>query len=216
MLSPAYLLKVLRGMSLEKYKEVLDRTAKFSGMSKAAITADMVRSAIKFGAGYFDYVTFGFWDLTDEQRDTFLTRLRNKKLISHFNDDTYEDLFDNKEKFNNLFKKYIKRDFINFQTASKGDVRAFVEKHRRIFCKPVDGSCGHGCSIKSLDDYENFDEMYRALFLEESWLLEEVLEQHPENKKVYPNAMNCYGFPSPVLRAGKHLHSETSYAFRVR
>ena len=34
--------------------------------------------------------------------------------------------------------------------------------------------------------------------------------------QLYPNAMNCYGFPSPVLRAGKHLHSETSYAFRVR
>ena len=34
--------------------------------------------------------------------------------------------------------------------------------------------------------------------------------------QLYPNAMNCYGFPSPVLRAGKHLHSETSYSFRVR
>ena len=34
--------------------------------------------------------------------------------------------------------------------------------------------------------------------------------------QLYPNAMNCYGFPSPVLRAGKHLHSETCYSFRVR
>ncbi len=31
--------------------------------------------------------------------------------------------------------------------------------------------------------------------------------------QLYPNAMNCYGFPSPVLRAGTHLHSETVYAF---
>jgi aldose 1-epimerase len=34
--------------------------------------------------------------------------------------------------------------------------------------------------------------------------------------QLFPNAMNCYGFPSPVLRAGKHLHSETVYAFSVR
>ena len=34
--------------------------------------------------------------------------------------------------------------------------------------------------------------------------------------QLYPNAMNCYGFPSPVLRAGAHLHSETRYSFRVR
>ena len=34
--------------------------------------------------------------------------------------------------------------------------------------------------------------------------------------QLYPNAMNCYAFPSPVLRAGKHLHSETVYSFGIR
>ncbi len=33
--------------------------------------------------------------------------------------------------------------------------------------------------------------------------------------QLYPNAMNCWGFPSPVLRAGQRLHSETCYAFSV-
>ena len=31
--------------------------------------------------------------------------------------------------------------------------------------------------------------------------------------QLFPNGMNCYGFPSPVLRAGRHLQSETVYAF---
>lgn len=34
--------------------------------------------------------------------------------------------------------------------------------------------------------------------------------------QLYPNAMNCYGFPSPVLRAGRPLHSETVYAFSIQ
>ncbi len=34
--------------------------------------------------------------------------------------------------------------------------------------------------------------------------------------QLFPNAMNCYGFPSPVLRVGAHLHTETDYVFRVR
>ncbi len=34
--------------------------------------------------------------------------------------------------------------------------------------------------------------------------------------QLFPNAMNCYGFPSPVLRAGKHMHSETVYSFQIR
>lgn len=202
MLSPSYLLRVFRGMSLDKYKEVLDRTQKFSGMSKAAITADMIRCARKFGAGYYDYLTFGFWDLTDEQKDTFLTRLRNKKLISHFNDDTYEDLFDNKEQFNKLFRDYIGRDFINFQESSIGDVRKFTEKHKVLFCKPIDGSCGHGCIKKNVDDYASFEELYRELAMEQTGLIEEVLEQHPDNAAVYPYAMNCLRIITVVDKAG--------------
>ncbi|MCR5088500.1 MAG: galactose mutarotase [Oscillospiraceae bacterium] len=34
--------------------------------------------------------------------------------------------------------------------------------------------------------------------------------------QLFPNAMNCYAFPSPVLRAGQHLHTETSYSFGIR
>ena len=31
--------------------------------------------------------------------------------------------------------------------------------------------------------------------------------------QLFPNAMNCWGFPSPVLRAGVSLHTETKYCF---
>ena len=34
--------------------------------------------------------------------------------------------------------------------------------------------------------------------------------------QLYPNALACYGFPSPVLRAGQHLRSETAYCFSCR
>ena len=34
--------------------------------------------------------------------------------------------------------------------------------------------------------------------------------------QLFPNAMNCWGFPSPVLRAGRPLSSRTAYRFAVR
>ena len=34
--------------------------------------------------------------------------------------------------------------------------------------------------------------------------------------QLHPNGMNLWGFPSPVLRAGQPMHSETAYAFSVR
>lgn len=33
--------------------------------------------------------------------------------------------------------------------------------------------------------------------------------------QLYPNAMQCWGFPSPVLRAGQTMHSVTEYRFRI-
>ena len=33
--------------------------------------------------------------------------------------------------------------------------------------------------------------------------------------QLFPDGMAHYGFPSPVLRAGEHLHSETGYAFTL-
>ncbi len=34
--------------------------------------------------------------------------------------------------------------------------------------------------------------------------------------QLFPNGMNCWGFPSPVLRAGQPLHTETAYRFRTK
>lgn len=34
--------------------------------------------------------------------------------------------------------------------------------------------------------------------------------------QLFPNAMNCWGFPSPVLHRGEHMRSETVFSFSVR
>ncbi len=34
--------------------------------------------------------------------------------------------------------------------------------------------------------------------------------------QLFPNGMNCWGFPSPVLRAGQKMHTETVFRFAVR
>ena len=34
--------------------------------------------------------------------------------------------------------------------------------------------------------------------------------------QLFPNGIHCYGFPSPVLRAGQALHTETAYRFAVQ
>ena len=55
MFYPGYLLRMLSGVRYDKFKEVLDRVQRFSGMSRAAITADMVRSAFNINQQEFPH-----------------------------------------------------------------------------------------------------------------------------------------------------------------
>ncbi len=191
MASLRYRLRVFSGIRYRKYAEMLKRAHEKSGRSKAWLAADMLHCARKFGAGYYDYVTFGFWDLTDEQRATYITRFISKDMVTFLNDAAYESFFNDKEKFYNHFRPYIKREFLNFRTASRDELRAFTARHPVLFSKPAHGSCGHDCRKIQIGDYADFDDFCRHMEAEEAWLLEEVLEQHPQNAAVYPQAMNC-------------------------
>ena len=186
-----YYLRVLSGMSFKKYSEILDRAQKASGRSKLWLTASMVHCGLRFGAGYNDYMAFGFWDLNDRQRATYVTRVVSKKLVTLLNDDAYSHFFDDKREFCETFAAFVRRDQIDFRTAGKDAVRAFTEAHPVVFQKPAHGSCGNGCTRHDVRDYESFDAFYADMQARDAWLLETALEQHPDNAAVYPLAMNC-------------------------
>ena len=47
-------------------------------------------------------------------------------------------LTENKNEFNTIFEKYLKRDWIDVTTRSKEDVIKFIEKHKIFMAKPID------------------------------------------------------------------------------
>ena len=54
---------------------------KKTGKSRLSIFNDMRECAVKYGAGYSDYDLFEMYNLTDEERNTYITRGRNNDLI---------------------------------------------------------------------------------------------------------------------------------------
>ena len=56
-----------------------------------------------------DYDLFEMYNLTDEQRDTYITRGRNNSLIAKYNNKAYFHIFENKNEFNRKFEKYLKK-----------------------------------------------------------------------------------------------------------
>lgn len=186
-----YILKRLKEMDKKAMFEKIDSIHKKTGKSKIYLLYDMQKCARKYGAGYMDYDLFEMYNLNKEQRDTYITRERNNEIVRKYNNKEYFHIFENKDEFNTLFKDYIKRDWIKVKDTPKEKVIAFMEKHNEFMAKPIDGGCGHGIEKINTANYKSLDEVYDKLTEgNNNFELEEVIKQHSEVSKIYPDAIN--------------------------
>ena len=174
------------------YKQMLDTVNQVhqrSGKSRIIIFFDMIYCSIKYLAGYMDYLVFNFEDLTGKQRSTFITRGVNNAYIKKMNQPAYYEKFNNKVLFNDIFKDYIKRDYIDLETTSEEDFGEFIQKHPTFIAKPVDLQCGKG--IEKIDSSkEDGYELYTRLKQNGQTLVEEVVKQSKEMNTLFPTAVN--------------------------
>ena len=106
-----YIYRILRGSSFKRLAKVINRVHEKSGQSRVYTFFDMLWCAARYGAGYHDYLIFAFWDMNGSQRDTYVTRVRNKKLIGLVNDQSFDHIFTHKNEFNKRFRSYLHREY---------------------------------------------------------------------------------------------------------
>ncbi len=185
---------ILSRLSKMDYKAMINKVNtvhKKTNKNRISIFFDMTKCAKRYGAGYMDYDLFEMYNLTDEQRDTYITRGRNNSLISKYNDKAYFHIFENKDEFNEKFDKYIKRDWIKVKGTDKEKVLDFIDKHNNFMAKPIDGGCGKGIEKINVSDYNSNEELYNYLNTSNAnFELEEVIKQNEEVSKIYPGAIN--------------------------
>ncbi|MGN1269710.1 MAG: sugar-transfer associated ATP-grasp domain-containing protein [Clostridia bacterium] len=186
-----YILKRLKNMDKRAMLEKINSIHKKTNKSKLDILIDMQKCATKYGAGYMDYDLFEMYNLTDEQRATYLTRGRNNELVTKYCDLDALHYFQNKDEFNTIFKNYIKRDWIKVNNTPKEKIIDFLKRHSEFMAKPIDGGCGKGIEKLQTSNFKTLDETYEYLTKEgNNFELEEVIKQHPDVAKIYPNAIN--------------------------
>ena len=185
-----YIFKILKNASLDKMSQAVKTCHERSGKSSSKIFFDMIHCAKKYGAGYYDYQIFAFYNLTEEQRATYVTRLISKKFNTFMNNYEFAHFLENKDEFNELYKDCVRRGFIQLQKATKDEVREFCSKREYIFCKMQDLECGHGCERIKVSDYPDLDKLYDYLVEKGFCVIEDNITQHPAVSKLYPNAVN--------------------------
>lgn len=185
-----YILTRLTKMNYKAMLNKVNEVHKKTGNSRISIILDMAKCARKYGAGYMDYDLFEMYDLTDAQRDTYITRGRNNNLIEKYNNKAYFHIFENKNEFNKIFQKYLKRDWIDVTNSSKEDVIKFIKRHDIFMAKPIDGGCGKGIEKIKTKDYPSSEELYNYLTSNHNFELEEVIKQNEKVSNIYPGAIN--------------------------
>lgn len=187
----SYLIKRAANMDYKNMFTKINNIHKKTGKSRISIFNDMRLCAVKYGAGYSDYDLFEMYNLNDAERDTYITRGRNNDLIIKYNNQDYAHIFRNKVEFNTNFNEFIKRDFIDLNTAKKEDVLKFMKKHKKFMAKPVTGTCGKGIEKINIKDYSSLEDIYSYLTGEGmNFELEELIVQSDAVNEIYAGSIN--------------------------
>lgn len=194
-----YIARVVRGMRFDRLKQMTQIVKEKSGQSKARTLCSMAWCAMRYGAGYYDYVMFGFYDMNGKQRDTYLTRVRNKKVCELMNDYSFADEFDDKLRFNQRFANFLRRKTLNGETATAAEFTDFIRGQEAIFAKPNHGSCGKGVEKLKTADFVDAEEMLAYIREKKLVILEHALPQHPDMARLHPQSVNSMRIVTDIV-----------------
>lgn len=176
-----------------------------TGKSRSWIFFDIVTCGFRYGSGFNDYLLCEFYNLSNEQRATYVTRSINNALVSLLNDKQYYHVFDNKNEFYTIFSDYLGRGWLNFASASYEDFSEFMNDRVEIMVKPDAESGGKGVKKLRKSDYPDLCQMYLTLRAENTGVVEDVILQHPDMAALHPESLNTLRVVTVLNGEGPHI-----------
>lgn len=152
---------------------------------------DAVHCSYKHGASPENYFVLRFYELTEKQREKFLTSGRSKAVDTELNRNaTAEEkrIIGNKALFDRAFAGLVKREFLYVPEHSFEEFQEFLHRHDEFIVKPTKGTMGQGIEKLSPDGLDE-REMYER-WKASKMLLEERIRQHPALDEINPSCVN--------------------------
>ena len=182
-----FLVKAILKMNYKEMFRIARKISKEHGKLTLFTFIDIIWCGFRYGAGYMDYLEFEFYLLNGSQRKTFLTRAKNNEIVRKYNNKEYNHYLNNKIEFNNMFKDYLDRDFIDVSKCTKKEFKQFCKGKKYVIAKEVDNCGGVGVSKEFIQDTNR---LYEKLRKNKQYLVEEVIVQNSKISKLYPDSVN--------------------------
>lgn len=202
-----YITRVLGGAKFKKMNNVIRKIHEKTGKNRVKLFFDIIGCSLKYGAGYNDYIIFEFYNMKAKERKTYLTRMKNKKLVMTLNDLRYSHIFDEKNLFDEKFKNFMGREILDIAKIDYDIFAKFVENKEYFFAKPYIGESGKGIEKIKVSDFESTEKLYEYITSKEKnfGVIEEVIVQHPQAALIYPNSLNCLRVVTLVNNGEAHI-----------
>lgn len=200
-----YVLYCVFHMDYKALFHTVSTVRKETGKSRFFIMKDIISCGFHYGAGFNDYLLCEFYNLSKEQRATYITRSVNNALVSLLNDRAYYHFFDNKSEFYRKFHKYLGRQWLDFSKASFADFEEFLQPRECIMVKPEAESGGKGVEKISKKDFSSAKELYEKLQKDHIGVVEDVIRQHPALSEMNPSSINTLRVVTILNEEGPHI-----------
>ena len=179
--------------------------ANYSHKSIIYVLFDMSKCILKDNIGYMEYNLFHFIDKPQELRKTYVDFNHSQALFRMLNDREYMNIFDNKLIFNERFKDYIGREFIDAAHCSRDEFKKYCNGKTNIFCKPKDSCSGKGIYKNiEINSDTNIDELHQFM-IDNELFCEDSIIQHDEMNKLNETSIN-------TIRITTVLKDDKAYA----
>lgn len=161
-----------------------------TGKNRVGLFFDMMWCIFRYNVGYQDYRVFGFSDIHGKSRETFMTMNDNLYISHKLNDDMYFHYFDNKFEFNEHFREYIGRDYINVCEVGAKGLENFCKDKKTVFAKALNSFGGEGISREIITENTDFGILYKKLTGNDQFLVEDEIPQHEKMSSLFPGSIN--------------------------
>lgn len=187
--------------------------AKINNQGTITVFTDMIKCFIKYGASSENYEQFHYWGQDESYKNSFITWRRNMAIMYKFNTKEAKELFLDKVKWNKCFAKYVKRDWIYTKESSEKQIISFLNIHKTVVVKVIDGACGVGIAKYNSQDILSNRCLLKQI-KEGDFVIEEEAVNVFEINKFYPMSLNtlrivtcidkkgCVNVISTALRVG--------------
>lgn len=179
-------------MQIKELNKLATKLSEKLDKSKINIIIDIIKCKNKYKISLEEYEFYEFYNLTDEEKSTYLTKEKNNELIDLYNKESDRILLEDRGLLYKEFNKYIKRDYIDLRDVTFKEFTNFIMDKDRVICKKINESTYEVLEIDKdkLKNEYNILKTYNNIMKQEEYIVEELIHQNKVLSKIYSECLN--------------------------